>query len=240
MKCFVLLFAAILALAATRACADVSVALAGGGSVGEATYAPTGRVFASTEKTRTDAGVAVDCAMGWRWDDVARREIAQSFRTNGEDVVFDKMTFKTGGAFVSRALQDNPKAAFRLSVYRLPSAKALPSSPEAEMVSEQIGSFSGFAVDRPLRSGNIDDTAHCYISFSFKPVALQRDSYYAVVLSFVQAGQGYSIPMAQNGDNHETYTEGSGAILEDGGGWQGAPDFYFYAESVNGKSLPGH
>lgn len=240
MKCFVLFFAAILALAVPRARADVSVALAGEGSVGNVTYVPSGRVFASTEKSLTDAGVAVDCAMGWRWDDVAHREIAQSFRTNGENVVFDKMTFKTGGSFLSKALQDNPKATFRLNVYRLPSAKALPTSPEAEMVSEQTGSFAGFAADQPIRNGNINDTAYSYISFSFKPVALQRDSYYAVVLSFVQAGQGYSVPMAQNGDNHETYTEGSGAILEDGGGWVGAPDFYFYAESVNGKSLPGH
>jgi len=240
MKSFVLIFAAIVALAVSRARADVSVALAGEGAVGSATYAPSGRVFASTEKSLTDAGVAVDCAMGWRWDDAARREIAQSFRTNGENVVFDRITFKTGGAFLSKALQDNPKATFRLSVYRLPSAKALPSSPEAEMVSDQIGSFAGFAADQPLRSGNIDDTAHRYISFSFTPVALQRDSYYAVVLSFVQAGNGYSVPIAQNGDNHETYTDGSGAIMEDGGEWVGAPDFYFYAESVNEKSVSGH
>jgi hypothetical protein len=219
------------ALTAAATAADVRVFLSGASSPGEASFVPSGQVFASTEQSYDAAQNPVDQAMGWRWDENARREIAQSFLTGPQEVSFDRITFKTGGASLSRVLQDNPKIAFRLSIYRLPNAKALPSDPDAELVSEQVGNFAGFASELSIRGPGIHETAHSYISFAFPPVKLQPDSYYGVVLSFAQRGQGHAIPLAQNANNIETYFEGTGAFVDEGGAWKPCHDFYFYAEA---------
>jgi hypothetical protein len=215
--------------------ADVSVSLSGPSSVGEANYPATGEVFASTEQTHDADKSPVDQAMSWRWDGEKRREIAQSFRTGDKPVSFDRMTFKTGGAALSQMLQNNPKIPFRLTIYRLPGADAMPSHPEAELVSEQVGSFDGFGADFPVRGGKIQDTAHHYLTFDFDPVKLDPDSYYAVVLSFMRKGGGQAVPLAQNAGNMEPFADGTGAFLDEEGAWKPCHDFYFYAESVTGR-----
>jgi hypothetical protein len=228
--------AILLAALSAAAQAQTTVVLSGESAVGEANYAPAGQVFASTEQTHDAGQNPVDQAMGWRWDDEVRREIAQTFYSGPQEVSFDRITFKTGGASLLRVLRDNPKIAFRLSIYRVPTAKSLPSDPEAELVSEQVGNFAGFASDRPITGGNIQETAHNYISFAFKPVTLEPDTYYAVALSFVQGGPGYAIPLAQNANNSETYTDGTGAFVDEGGVWKNCHDFYFYAEAGADKA----
>ena len=59
-----------------------------------------------------------------------------------------------------------------------------------------------------------------------------------VVLSFAQGGAGYAVPLAQNANNIETYTDGTGALVDEGGVWKACHDFYFYAESSTGKTSP--
>lgn len=230
--------AVLLSALAVGAQADTKVSYAGASAVGEANYVPSGQVFASTEQSHDAANNPVDQAMGWRWDDEARREIAQSFVTGPQEVSFDRMTFKVGGAALSKVLQDNPKITFRLSIYRLPTAKALPSDPQAELVSEQVGNFAGYAAELSIRGPGINETAHSYITFAFDPVTLLPDTYYAVVLSFAQGGAGYAVPLAQNANNIETYTDGTGALVDEGGVWKACHDFYFYAESSTGKTSP--
>jgi len=212
---------------ATLSNAAVVVSLTGASAVHTTTNAPTQNVFASTENT------AVDSALGWRWDTaiapVYERGVSQSFYSGASAVTFDKITFKTGGSAVPSQLKDNASAAFTLSIYSVSSASALPSS--GNLLSSQAGTFAGFASGYATASGSITGTAFNYITFDIENIALNANTYYAVVLAFDQSGTGYNIAMANNGTN-TYYTSGTGAIAENGGSWTTSSDLYFYAQAV--------
>lgn len=209
----------------------VLVSLSGVSSVGTTTNAPTSNVFASNEQSLNFSGQPVDSALGWRWDSASsKRDISQSFQVVSA-ITFDKMTFKIGGADLPSVLQDNSAATFTLSIYKLSSASALPSDASAQVVSQQSGSFASFAAGMATASGNITGTKYNYLTFDFDNVSLTESGYYAVVLSFNATATGYNLAMAMN-TNNNVYTQGTGAVNYNEGGWAGSSDFYFYAQSV--------
>ncbi|MDR1283788.1 MAG: PEP-CTERM sorting domain-containing protein [Opitutaceae bacterium] len=231
------IFLAALVLA-SGACAGVSVALTGIGSPGTVDAAPVDNVFASTERTTNLAGEPVNQALGWRNDpsvSPAMRDVSQSFTTGSSAVVFDKITFKVGGGAIPDALKDNAEATFKLVIYKMPSASALPGDSQKQPVSEQTGSFAGFAADKATGSGNIIGTQSNYITFDFDNVSLSANTCYSVVLSFTASGSGFNIALAHNG-NDNTFADGAGSISTDGTTWSASSDFYFYAQGTS--SIP--
>jgi hypothetical protein len=214
------------ALTAMTCRAAVVVSLTGSSVVNTTINAPTENVFAHTEFTGTNSGLS------WRNDpalDPARRDIAQSFNTGSSAVTFDKITFKSAGANIASVFQDNANVSFTLSIYSVSNASAFPSA--GTLVSSQNGTFAGFAAGMATASGNITGTAFNYITFDFEDVALNANSFYAVVLTFDQSGAGLNLALGNNGSNMY-FPDGTGAVAVNGGGWGVASDFYFYAQAV--------
>jgi PEP-CTERM putative exosortase interaction domain len=206
----------------------VIVSLSGSSAVNTTLNAPTENVFAHTEFTGTNSGLA------WRNDPTqtpVRRDIGQSFYTGSESVIFDKITFKSAGANIPLVFQDNADIKFTLSIYEVPTASAFPSTEGSKLISSQEGDFAGFAAGLSASSGNIAGTAFNYITFDFDDVALNANSYYMVVLSFNQSAAGLNLALGNNGSN-SYFSEGTGAFAADGGAWGAASDFYFYAQSA--------